>query len=318
MQIISDLQGFLPDWQSCALTMGDFDGLHAGHRNLIEKTIEESEKINIPSVILTYDPSPKKILQKLRFDTQIYTREEKTILLQDFFLRAAVFLPFNQEIALMPADKFLNEIILTSLKTKYLIIGYDHHFGKNREGNFQFLTKAAKENFFSVKKVEPVYIGDTLVSSSEIRRLLNEGNIEKANILLTAPYLIIASVIRGRQRGQKFGIPTANLHIVPEKLLPKEGVYFGAAVYGKNFYKTVINIGFKPTFENVDLTVEAHLLNFNEKIYGKILRVYFLKRIRDEIKFANIDALKHQIEKDIQTAQKIDIPKYMLKKIIFE
>ncbi|MDH5721251.1 MAG: bifunctional riboflavin kinase/FAD synthetase [Spirochaetia bacterium] len=305
MQIISDLEGFSPNWKSCALTLGDFDGFHQGHRALISRMIAISKENKVPAVLLTYDPSPKKVLQKLKFDTQIYTREEKIILLQNFLLRASVFLPFSKRLSLISAADFLENILLDSLHAKYILVGYDHHFGHNRKGNFEYLLKESKKYKFKTETIKPMNYKSMPISSSLIRNFLKNGEIEKANILLQAPFFIMSTVIVGKQRG--LGIPTANLHISPEKLLPKEGVYQGVVLYGGKKYKAVVNIGFNPTFSNIDLSIEAHIIDFSENIYGQTIQLYFLKRLREEKKFINLSSLKSQIEDDIKRAKTMNI-----------
>lgn len=303
MLIISDLDDYEPDWKESVLTLGDFDGIHKGHRYLIEKTVETAAGRGAAPVLVTYDPSPKKVLKKLKHDSLIYTKDEKICLLQNFPLKAVVFIPFSDEFARISARRYLHEILLKKLKAKHIILGYDHHFGRNRRGNYSYLKMAAQKYPFEVERIQPVKLIRSPVSSTRIRDYLSTGHIKKANKLLTEPYFIRNTVIRGRQRGSSIGVPTANLRVPPEKLLLSEGVYYGRADYGGRSYKTVVNIGFNPTFENVDLSVEAHLLDFNKDIYGEALTVYFYEKIRDEQKFDGIEQLVGQIKKDISYAE---------------
>lgn len=300
MQIISDIENFDADWKNCVMTLGDFDGLHKGHRYLLKKTVAEAIKNHMPAVLVTYDPSPKKVLQKMKHDSNIYTSDEKIILLQEFKLRAAVLLPFNKKMSEMPASDFLKKILLNKLHAGHIVLGYDHKFGRNRHGNFKYLKMASERYNFKVERISPIQWRGRPVSSTRIRNLLSSGKIKEANRLLGAPYLIMGPVIRGKERGRTLGIPTANLLIAPDKLIPAQGVYFGSAQYGAKKYRCVINIGNNPTFENVQLSVEAHLDGFNEEIYGQLLKIYFLGRLRDEKKFSGHDTLIKQIKEDIR------------------
>ena len=307
MDIISEIDGFEAPWQDCVLTLGDFDGIHRGHRKLIDTTLKYANRLQVPAVVVTYHPSPKKVLRKLKTDSQVYTKDEKITLLQKFPLRAAVFLPFDEQMAKMTASDFLKKILLDKLHARHIVIGYDHRFGFNRHGDYGYLKMASKKHDFKVKQIGPVKLWREVISSSAIRKYLRAGKVTRASRLLGHPYLITGTVIRGKQRGRLLGIPTANLRIAPEKLIPKEGVYYCVAQYGPKTYKAVVNIGFNPTFENIDLSVEAHILGFNDDIYGDTLRIYFLKRLRDEKKFHSIEALKEQIQKDINKAKKQNI-----------
>ncbi len=307
MEIISSLDNYIPNWEGCVLTMGDFDGMHTGHRKLIKTTIRQAKKLDLASVLLTYDPSPKKFLKKLRHDENIYTRVEKITLLQSFSLHSVIFLPFNQNLLKITAKSFLKEILLKQLKVKRLIFGYDHKFGRNRHGNYKYLNLAQKKYDFEVKSIKAVKMFKRAISSSYIRKLLREGKVASINRFLFVPYLIQGTVILGKQRGRTLGIPTANLKVSPEKLLPKVGVYFCITRRNKSLFATVLNIGKNPTFENIDLSIEAHLLNFDEDIYSESLTIFFLGRIRDEKKFSTLEMLKEQITVDIQRARKMAI-----------
>lgn len=310
MQIISQLEEFEAPWDGCVLTLGDFDGMHRGHRKLIDSTLKHAKKLNLPAVVVTYHPSPKKVLKKLSTDSKIYTRDEKIILLRQYPLRATVFIPFTLELAKMKASDFLQKILLEKMKARHIIIGHDHCFGYSRKGNFEYLKLASRKNNYYVNQIKAVRANRETVSSTKIRDYLKEGRIKKANNLLDYPYIISSTVILGKQRGRLLGVPTANLHIHPEKLIPKAGVYYCIAQYGANKYKAVVNIGFNPTFKNVDISVEAHLIGFDQDIYGENLKLFFLERIRDEKKFENIDQLKAQIFIDIDKVKKKKTPSF--------
>lgn len=308
MEIISDLDEFTARWPQCVLTLGDFDGLHRGHRKLINTAVRMGEKLKLPAIVVTYDPSPKKVLKKLKTDSNIYTRQEKVILLQKFNLRAVVFLAFNKKMAKMQASVFLQNIIIDKLRARHIVIGYDHTFGHNRHGNFNYLKKAGQKHHFTVEQIKPVRLFRETVSSTKIRSYLENGNVKKANRLLGHAYMMQGTVVLGKQRGRLLGIPTANLHVDHEKLIPGQGVYYCMAQYGPKLYRSVVNIGFNPTFQNNKMTIEAHILNFNSEVYGEVLKLFFIQRIRNEKKFSSIGDLKKQIQKDIEKVQKLPLP----------
>ena len=310
MKIISDLSNYSPSWDKCVLTLGNFDGIHKGHQKIIQKTVSIGIKKKIPSVFLTYEPSPRKVLQRLKFDSKIYTKEEKISLLQEYSLQIAIFLPFDKKMAKVTAKKFLKEILLEKLKAKIIVIGHDHKFGRNRHGHYSYLQLASQRYDIEVEKIKPVRIFRKVASSTWIRSLIQEGNIKKANKLLGMPYMIQASVILGKQRGKQIGIPTANLYISEEKLVPKEGVYTCIAKYGNVLLRAVTNIGYNPTFKDFSLSIETHILDFDLDIYGEKLTLYFIDRLRDEEKFDDIENLRAQIIKDIEKAKdlKLSIP----------
>ena len=308
MEVISYTDKLTPSWNKCVLTMGDFDGIHKGHRSLIKKTIKRAGEDKLPPVLLTYEPSPKKILKKLKYDSNIYTKSEKKFILKQFDLKAVIFLPFNEHIARFSAKRFLTNILLNQLNCSRIIIGYDHNFGLNRHGNYRYLNIASKRYGFEFEKIKPIKLFQKPASSSTIRNFLREGNIRSANQLLGMPYFIQSHVIEGKKRGRTLGIPTANLDISKEKLIPKTGVYFSIAELENKKYRAVTNIGRNPTFndENKNISVEAHILGLNRSLYNKSLRLLFLERIRDEKKFSDSNELANQINKDIIYAEKLE------------
>ena len=307
MKIISNINEEAVTWDKCVLTMGDFDGIHKGHRSLIEKTIRSAKEKGLPPVLLTYDPSPKKVLQKLDFDNNLYTREEKIRILRNYPLHAVIFFPFDERIAHLSAKNFLINVLLNQLNCVKIVIGYDHKFGFNRHGGYKYLKLASKKYNFEVEKIKPIRLFRQVASSSLIRRLLREGKIHAANQLLLAPYMMQGTVIQGQRRGSLLGFPTANLDISKGKIIPREGVYLCMAELGGQYYKAVVNIGSNPTFQNKYLSVEAHILDFNASLYGEKLTLFFSQRIRDEKKFPNAEELVKQIHQDIAYSKKLEL-----------
>ncbi len=305
MIIISDIENLEWKGKPGVITLGDFDGFHLGHRSLLEHSIRRAREMDSASLLVTYHPSPKMLLGKRRFDEQIYTKSEKIFLLQEYNLDAVVFIPFEERLLNVSAKTFLQEILLKKLQARHIILGYDHHFGKNRRGNFRYLQNAATKYHFTTEELPRVLHNGEAISSSAIRLSLKAGEIEKANAMLGRPFFVSGTVIHGNQRGRLLGTPTANLHINPDKILPREGVYAGHAFIGKRREKAVFNIGFNPTFNNIDLSLEAHILDISENLYGEPLRVELLWRLRDEQKFENVDALKARITEDVRNAREL-------------
>ena len=308
MEIISDLSDHIIPWGRCVLTLGDFDGIHSGHRRLIQRAIAKGVEKNLPVVLLTYQPSPKKVLYDLKDYSEIYTKEEKIILLRKYPLQTVIFLTFNKETARLSAKRFLTEILLEKLRAGVIVIGHDHRFGRHRHGHYSYLKLASVKYGIEVEKIKPVRLFREIASSTWIRNLIREGDITKANRLLELPYMMQGRVVEGKKRGKKLGIPTANLVVPNEKLIPREGVYACMVRRQNVLLRSVTNIGYNPTFRNKDLSIEVHILDFDRNIYGEKLTLYFIERLRDEKKFQSVGDLQKQIARDIQRVEGMPIP----------
>ncbi|MFZ5627546.1 MAG: riboflavin biosynthesis protein RibF [Spirochaetota bacterium] len=286
------------------VTMGDFDGLHTGHRVLIDATVARSRQHGLTSVLVTYEPSPKKILKRLTVDSRLTTFAEKQAVLRDTGLDLAVFFPVTADTLKISARSFLRHFLLGQLRMRHIVMGNDHHFGHNRRGNAAYLLGAGKRYGFGVEIVEEQMTLERRTSSSRIRAALLEGDIGSVNAILGRPYSVGGPVIRGEARGRTLGFPTANVGLDPEKLLPLPGVYYGIARLGDGHgYPAVANLGRKPTAGDHPLGLEVHLLNFSGDLYGTELRFEFRGRIRGERRFASLDDLRLQIEQDVLAAQ---------------
>lgn len=284
--------------------MGDFDGLHTGHRVLIETAVARSRQKGLTSALVTYEPSPKKILKRLALDSRLTTFAEKQELLRESGLDLVVFFPVTVETLKISARSFLRDFLLGRLRMKHIVMGADHHFGHNRRGNAQYLLKASERYGFTVEIVEEQRTLERRTSSSRIRAALLEGDMDSASAILGRPYSVTGLVIRGEVRGRALGFPTANVALDPEKLLPLPGVYFGIArLEDGHSYPAVANLGTKPTTGEHPLGLEVHLLNFSGDLYGSTLRFEFHGRIRGERRFASLDELRAQINRDVLTAQ---------------
>lgn len=307
MLVVHHLEGFQPEWETAVLTLGVFDGLHLGHQALIRRTLERSAEIGAARVLVTYHPHPDLVLGKRHEEhgTELFTYEEKLGLLQKFDLNAAVFLDFTPELARMSAEDYLRDILVDRLRASCIVIGYDQCFGRDRQGDFAFLDARKDVYGYCVDRIEPVRLGESVVSSSRIRGLIREGQVEHARDLLGKAFFVTGTVVKGFQRGRTIGFPTANIDIPTTKVLPRNGVYRGWVERGGHFERAMINIGFNPTFHNQLLSVEAHILDFSADIYGETIRIHFAGRIRDEQKFKGIDELKAQLLRDREAAAEL-------------
>ncbi len=311
MPVIEYLENFQAKWNSSILTLGVFDGLHRGHQSLIKEVEKQSHKGKFLKVLLTYHPHPDFILgkRKVQSGTELFTYDEKIYLLKNCPMDVVCFLNFTQKIANMTAMRYLKEILLGKLHATHIVLGYDQHFGRGRKGDYSLLKKMSKRYSFQVSQVKALKYRGEIISSSNIRKHILLGNIEKANALLGYNFFIQSVVQKGEKRGRLLGFPTANLKSYPTKVIPQEGVYAGWVFHKGKKYQSMISIGKNPSFhhENKDIRkkIEAHLLDFRGKLYDEIISLSFQKRIRDQISFRTPQELTAQLEKDRSLVQKL-------------
>lgn len=284
--------------------MGVFDGVHLGHRMLLNRVNEEAGKEGVDAVAVTFDPHPRIVLTgdpgHLSFLTDL---EERTELMRDTGIGHLVVIPFTAELSLMTASAFIESILCGHLGVRHLITGYDHHFGRRHEGDSNTIMECSSRMGFRVTREDAYMIDGEAVSSSLIRKLLGEGDIEKAASMLGYDYFIRGNVVSGKRIGRNMGFPTANIvPIFANKLVPRTGVYAVEATIEGETRKHVamLNIGNRPTIADNDgtRTIEVHLVDFSGDLYGKVVTVTFRHRLRDEMKFENVDALAAQLAKD--------------------
>ncbi len=286
------------------VTIGTFDGVHFGHQKIIEKLVLEAKKANRKSVLLTFFPHPRMVLQEDNSLELINTIEERTYLLEKTGLDYLIIHPFSVEFSRMSALAFVRDLLVNQLNISKLIIGYDHHFGKNREGNIVQLTEYSHLYEFTVEEIPAQDIDDVSVSSTKIRTALAKGNLHTANNYLGYPFMLSGTVVNGKQLGGKIGYPTANINIKETyKLIPKTGVYIvSSKIQGVNVYG-MMNIGNRPTIGGNHQTIEVHFFDFNANLYQQQLTIELLYFLRDEQKFDSIEHLILQLKKDEQTAR---------------
>ncbi len=288
-----------------ALTIGTFDGLHIGHKQILQQLINYSKKNNLNAVVFTLFPHPRLVLQKDKTLKLLNTIDERIELLENFGINCLVIEPFSKEFSRLSALEFVRDILVNALNTKALIIGYDHQFGRNREGNFEQLSDYSHLYNYKIEQIPQQDIANVAVSSTKIRKALNEGDITTANSYLGYDYMLTGTVVKGKGMGKTLDFPTVNLHIGESyKLIPKTGVYtVYTFINGKKVFG-IMNIGTRPTLNGTHQTIETYLLDFNGNLYNKFLKLHLLKRLRDEKKFENLTQLKKQIHTDEITARK--------------
>jgi len=286
------------------VTIGTFDGVHFGHQKIIEKLVLEAKNANKKSVLLTFFPHPRMVLQKDNSLELINTIEERANLLEKTGLDYLIIHPFSIAFSRMSALAFVRDILVNQLHISKLIIGYDHHFGKNREGNITQLTEYSHLYDFKVEEIPAQDIDAVSVSSTKIRNALAEGNLKTANSYLEYNFMLSGTVVNGKQLGGKIGYPTANINVKETyKLIPKTGVYVVLSkIQERNVYG-MMNIGNRPTINGNHQTIEVHFFDFNADLYGQNLQIELLYFLRDEEKFDSIESLIIQLKKDEQTAR---------------
>lgn len=300
MKIIRGLEEIPEFPQKTAVAIGNFDGVHLGHRRILETLVDEAKKNNLFSIVLTFSPHPKKIVGKEPIE-MIQSLDQRLTSLSQFQVQAVLILHFDKKLANHTAQEFIQKFVLQPLKAEEIIVGENFCFGKNRHGCSETLHTLAKINTFRVHIIPPVTIGETTVSSSLIRNLLHAGKIEKANALLGRAYEIEGKVIKGQRRGKQLGFPTANIQTKNE-IVP-EGVFISNTIIDGTAYPSLTNVGKCPTFDQDGKNTESFILNFEDDVYGHAITVRFLKKIREEKKFSSPQDLANQIRKDLALAK---------------
>jgi riboflavin kinase/FMN adenylyltransferase len=306
MQILRTLDRKYYDKNS-VVTVGTFDGVHRGHRIVIDKVQELKKPCGCRSVILTFDPHPQLILRNKHSEIKLLsTTEEKLEIFESLGIDVVYVLEFTKEFALTSAEDFLKKYLVEGIGLSHLVLGFDHSFGRNREGNYETLKLLTSVYGFQLDKVEE-FRGESKINSTAIRHLLDEGDVGKAAEILGAYYSFTGEVVMGDRRGNTIGFPTANIKVADEhKLIPKNGVYLVQVTIGGINYFGMMNIGNRPTVsESSEIFIEVNIFDFKADIYGRKIKVSLIKYIRDERKFASLDELVVQLNSDKQECQKL-------------
>ena len=302
MKVHYDIQT-LPAFRNAVITIGTFDGLHNGHRKIIDLMLQEADSVKGETVIITFDPHPRQVVGKENNPVFLLnTLDEKIFLLQNSGIDHLVVIPFTEAFSSQTAESYIKDFLVNTFKPHTIIIGYDHHFGKDRSGNYKLLEAKAEEYNFVVKEIPVYMLKDVTISSTKIREAILHGDIDTARNFLGYDYFFTGKVIAGNKLGRTIGYPTANIEIEDnQKLIPRNGVY--AVLIKINSlkikdYSGMMNIGIRPTINGVMRVIEVNIFDFDEDIYGAMITVTLKKHLRSEIKFNGLDALKDQLAID--------------------
>lgn len=298
MKTFQSIYDFRPK-NKTVLTLGTFDGVHFGHKKIIEKLIQNASFCECESLVLTFFPHPRMVLQDSNEIKLLNTIEERTELLQKSGLDNLIIHPFDQSFSRLTAEEFVSSILVDQLHVKKIIIGYDHRFGRNRTADIHDLINFGEKYGFEVEQISAQEIDEVSVSSTKIRKALIDGHIKLANDYLGYHYLLTGTVIKGKGLGRTLDFPTANLQIQESyKLIPKNGVYIVQSLIENKLVFGMMNIGFNPTVNGDTKSIEIHFFDFDCDLYSKKIEIQLLHRIRDEVKFESIEKLKEQLFKD--------------------
>lgn len=299
MEVINSLGeiGSLSD--RTGISLGSFDGLHKGHLTLIDTLLKNCREKNLKSIIYTFSNHPREIINSKHLPKRIINRQQKIDLFNKIGIDILVMVNFDTFHRNIRAVDFVENILLEKLNMSSMTVGKDCRFGKNAEGDINLLKEFSREYDFELAIVPPVKIENEIISSTAIRNFLSQGIIEKTNMFLGRNYSITGQVVKGKQLGSKLGFPTANIEIDFSLCLPKPGVYITKTIVDKKIYNSITNVGYNPTFNEKNYNIETYVLEFNKNIYDKEVKIEFLHRIRDEIRFNNIEDLCKQINEDV-------------------
>lgn len=299
MKVYQSIDSYTIAERKAVITIGTFDGVHIGHQKIIEQLNLLKSGEDEVSMILTFFPHPRRVLDQSNDIKMLNTLEEKIDLLSKFGLDQLIIEPFTQEFSRLSALEFVRDILVNKLHLKKLVIGYDHHFGRNREGNFEQLTEYGKLYGFEVVEIPAQEISAVSVSSTKIRKAIDQGDMDTANAYLGYPYRLTGDIVKGQGLGRKLKFPTVNLEVNEDyKLIPRKGVYAVRTAINGMKVSGMMNIGFRPTVGGSGRTIEVHLLDYEGDLYGARLQVDVLARLRDEVKFESVDDLSEQLRKD--------------------
>ncbi len=285
------------------ITIGTFDGVHIGHQKIIKRLVETGKENGLKSIVLTFFPHPRMVLQP-NYDLKLlHSIEERQLLLTQYGIDEIIIKPFTKRFANLSAESYVKNILIDELNARHIIIGYDHHFGKNRSANIEDMRAFGEKYDFQIDEISAEDIQNVAVSSTKIRQALIDGDIETANVYLGYSYFVTGTVIKGKGVGKTIQFPTANISVESSyKLIPKNGVYVVASKWDGEVYYGMMNIGTNPTFDEKKQSIEVNFFNFEGNLYGKLLQIDILHRLRNEHKFNSVEKLQSQLKKDQENA----------------
>ena len=302
LKIVHSIQDFHAT-KPTIVTIGTFDGVHLGHKKILDQIIANAKQLDCESLVLTFFPHPRTVLQEGTQMKQLNTLDEKIMLLEQLGIDNLVVHPFDKEFSRLTAEAFVEKVLVDTFALKKIIIGHDHRFGRNRTANIDDLIAFGVTFGFEVEEISAEAINEVAISSTKIRTALDEGAIELANDYLGYPYALTGIVAKGKQLGRTIGYPTANIQIKEDyKLIPQNGVYVVKSILNTTTVYGMMNIGTRPTVDGTTQTIEVHFFDFTQDLYNQKISVSFLKRMRSEQKFESIDVLKNQLAIDKETA----------------
>lgn len=304
MNLITSLEDIPANFAPSVVTLGNFDGVHLGHRALFRQLLKRATQQQCQSVVCTFDPHPLKVLAPHQAPLLLNTREERRRLIGASHVDWLIEIPFDADFAAMTPEAFIDDLLLKRLQMRGLVVGYDYAFGKERRGNPEFLQEYGQQKGFAVDVLQPVGEDGEPYSSTRIRNLIATGKVAQVVPLLGRQFNLHGEVVSGFQRGRELGFPTANLR-TDKELIPAPGVYVVKARHGDMEYGGVVNIGYRPTFGGEDVTIEVHLLDFTGTLYGEELRIYFIERLRAEQSFSGFAELSRAIAADVLKARQL-------------
>ena len=308
MQLIRGLHNIRPEHRVCVATIGNFDGVHLGHRTILDNLRQQADQLGVRVCVITFEPLPREFFQGKKAPTRLTSLREKLTLLDECGVDQVLCLPFGNRLQTMTPDQFVMDILVNGLDVKYLIVGDDFRYGLNRAGDFSHLQALGKQHGFSVCDTQTISFDKHRISSTLIRNLLADANLQGAEPLLGRPFAMMGRVIKGQRLGRTLGFPTANIRVCRNRL-PLQGV-FAVRVWLQSSvrqpcYNGVANLGTRPTVDSVTTLLEVHLLDFQADLYGQTLKVEFVEKIRDARKFESLDALQAAINNDVTSARGI-------------
>jgi riboflavin kinase / FMN adenylyltransferase len=303
MRIVRGLESVPPDPRPSVVALGIFDGVHLGHRAILGTALGLARAAGLEAVACTFDPHPMEVLQPSRAPQSITTLDERLALIGETGVDAIVVLAFTRELAAVEPEAFVKDVLLERLRAREIVVGYNHRFGRGARGDARLLEDLAGRSGFQAHVVPPMTVDGAPVSSSEVRAALQRGDVTAAARALGRPYSIAGPVTSGAGRGRTLGFPTANVASDRPALVAR-GVYWGRLHVEGRPYSAVVNVGVRPTFGETTLAVEAHLLDFSGDLYGRQVRLDFLDRLREEMRFPSVDELKAQVARDIAAARR--------------
>jgi riboflavin kinase / FMN adenylyltransferase len=303
MELIRGIHNILPVHSGCVLTIGNFDGVHRGHAQVIANLVSKAEQLDLPAALMTFEPQPQELFRGEEAPARLSLLRDKLVLLDELGIDRLVCVNFNRRFANMPAEDFIEELLVKRLGVRYLVVGDDFCFGAGRKGNFEMLCQAGERHGFAVVSTQSFMIGDCRVSSTSVRDTLECGNLEQARRLLGHPFCLSGRVAHGQKLGRTLGFPTANI-AMKRKVVPVRGVFAVRCRWrGSEIYEGVANVGFRPTVKGQACQLEVHLFDFEGDLYGRHVEVELVAKIRDERPFESLDALKKQILNDANEAK---------------